>query len=392
MKHFNKKIDPILHLAFLNLTGKKEPRIIPGPIMWNEIIPFFNDMNIRIGYSDKNIYDKLINPSSSADTILKRVRGHYFDHNNNLLTTEKAYNVLVDYGNDVIIKPSDNDNGRGIAKLFYNNTHFTLEDKKITMSDLEEIYGFNYVIQKVIEQHAIMAAPHPSSVNTLRMVTFRWKNEIKYLFAFARFGVDHDVKDNAATGGVSVGVKDNGKFMNFAIDKNRKIHTHHPTTQFDFSKLDPIPNYDRFKQYIIDLHRDILHHDYVSWDIAVGLEGQPIFIETNYRGSSWLNQLALQRPIFGDLTEEVLQHVRSGLDNYRFKRNVKSIVPSLKSDNRKMKSEIKSLNKENKNLKASLSILEQRLKKAEKEINNLENSTSWRVTKPLRGLGQLFKK
>lgn len=264
LKYFNKRIDPILHIAFMNLTGKKEPRIIPGPIMWKEIIPYFNDMNIRIGYSDKNIYDKLINPTSSVETVLKRVRGHYFDASNNLLDQSTASKLIIDYGMDLIIKPSDNDNGRGINKIYHKNGELFLKDKNISLPDLEKIYGFNFNIQKVIEQHPIMAAPHPASVNTLRMVTFRWKGEIRYLFCFARFGVNNDIKDNAATGGIGVGVKDNGEFMNFGIDKKRRIYHKHPTTDFDFSKLKPIPNYDYFKKYVIELHKNILHHDYVS--------------------------------------------------------------------------------------------------------------------------------
>src|SRR5690625_2751473 len=86
-KYYSKKIDPIFHLAFYNHTGLKDPRLVPSREMWNEIIPFFNDMNIRIGYSDKNTYDTLINPPThnSVENIIKRVRGNYYDkYNNNI--------------------------------------------------------------------------------------------------------------------------------------------------------------------------------------------------------------------------------------------------------------------------------------------------------------------
>src|SRR5690625_2446274 len=33
-KHYKKEIDPLLNLAFMNLTGNKDPRIIPGKEMW----------------------------------------------------------------------------------------------------------------------------------------------------------------------------------------------------------------------------------------------------------------------------------------------------------------------------------------------------------------------
>ena len=33
MRHYNKKIDPYLHIAFMNLTGTQDKRLIPQTIM-----------------------------------------------------------------------------------------------------------------------------------------------------------------------------------------------------------------------------------------------------------------------------------------------------------------------------------------------------------------------
>lgn len=389
--HYNKKIDPVLHIAFKNLTGQIEPRIIPSKQMWNEIIPFFNDMNIRIGYSDKNIYDKLIAPSSTAETVIKRVRGHYFDSNNNCLNTEDAYKQLISNKENLIIKPSDTDNGKGIAMLKYNSESIQLDSESITMGDLEKLYGFNFIIQKVIKQHSVMAAPHPASVNTLRMVTFRWKNEIRYLLSFARFGANEDVRDNAGTGGLCLGVNDSGEFLDFAIDENAIMYNHHPTTGYNFSDYAQIPNFEDFKKFVINLHKDVLHHDFVSWDIAVGTDGQPIFIEANFRGATWIYQLASQKPLFGELTEEVLHYVNSELEKNRFSRNVSSNVPLLREQNRKLKRENKKVLKEKSKISASLITKKSELDKTKKEYDKVIYSRSWKITLPLRKLGRIYK-
>ncbi|MFP3339018.1 hypothetical protein R0J91_13635, partial [Micrococcus sp. SIMBA_131] len=110
-------------------------------IMWNELIPFFNDMNIRIGYSDKNIYDRMIYTPNAPRTILKRVRGHYFNTNNEDLNTNQALQVMLDYKNDLIIKPSDTDNGKGIKKIHYENNQLYLDEEIIEMKRLGELYG-----------------------------------------------------------------------------------------------------------------------------------------------------------------------------------------------------------------------------------------------------------
>lgn len=418
--YYGKNIDPTFHLAFMNHTGKKEVRLIPSTEMWNEIIPFFNDMNIRVGYSDKNIYDTLIYPENSAETVLKRVRGHYFDSNNNNIDNINAYKLLVEIKEDLIIKPSDSDNGTGIAKLNHLQGEIYLDGRNVTIWELEEFYGFNFTVQKVIEQHHVMATPHPSSVNTLRMVTFRWDKKIHHLLTYARFGGNNNVKDHAISGGVSVGVTDSGQLMDFAIDTHCNIHTHHPTTNYDFSNKAQVPNYPDFVNYVKSLHKRILHHDYVSWDIAVGMNGQPIFIEANFRGTSWRYQLVSQKPIFGALTDEVLKYLSNELEINKFSRNIKSTLPLLKEQNKQLIEKSKVLKKEKKHIEkeynrlkkvnkellvqkkkvmSSNSHLRHKLNSQQKKVNTLQkeysnilNSNSWKITLPMRKIGQINKR
>ncbi|SFM27093.1 Sugar-transfer associated ATP-grasp [Gracilibacillus orientalis] len=403
--HYNEEIDPVLNLAFKNLTGNENSRVVPGPVMWKELIPYFNDMDIRAGYSDKNIYDSLIKTERAVKIILKRVRGTYFNSNNESLTKDQALNELLSKKQDYIIKPSRTDNGKGIAKLNYENEMITLKDKKVSMEELEDLYGLDFVVQDVIKQHPVMGDPHPSSVNTLRMVTLRWKNEVRYLLSFARFGANNAVRDNAGTGGVCVGITDDGKFMDYAVDEHTNVYTHHPTTNYAFAEHAQIPNFDKFKEYVIGLHKQILHHDFISWDIAVGEDGLPVFIELNFRGATWLYQLASQRSLFGDLTEEIIEQVR---DEKLDKQSKASTTPEitklkrdhkkLKADNKKKQEEILQLKEENRNLTINNSKIETKListenelKKHKKELNKLLNSTSWKLSKPVRLFGKIKK-
>lgn len=234
--HYNKNIDPILHIALYNLTGKKDVRIAPGSEMWNDFIPYFNDRNMITGYKDKNIYDKLFETKNAPRIYLKRVRGHYYNTTNEELDFKNAENVLINRGPiNYIVKPSTTNNGVGIELLEFKENKLWLNDKVIGLRDLEELYGYNFMVQEVVKQHPIMKAPHPSSVNTLRMVTLRWNNKIEYLLTFARFGADNSVKDNAGAGGVVVGVKDNGEFLDFGIDEDTNFYKKHPTTGYAFS-------------------------------------------------------------------------------------------------------------------------------------------------------------
>ncbi|MCE7791765.1 hypothetical protein K8O68_04885 [Salipaludibacillus sp. CUR1] len=313
--HYDKTIDPALPTAFMNLTGRKDKRLIPGKVMRTEILPVFNDYDMSVFYKDKNLYDIIVDPPRSPETLVKNINGNYFDADHNSINIETARKKIVTSETDLIIKPSRSNNGNGVAKLTVKDKTIYLDGELITFNELVDLYMENFLIQEAIQQHSILAAPHPASVNTLRMVTFRWKNEIRYLLAFARFGSDNDIRDNAGASdgadGIRVGIDESGKFFKTAISKHGQLYTHHPTTGFCFADLEPIPNFDEYKQFVKDCHKNILPHNIISWDIAMGADGKPVFLEPNFAGTAPFYQLAAQKPFFGDLTDEVLHYVRT---------------------------------------------------------------------------------
>lgn len=382
-RHYHKNIDPMIHIAFMNYTGEKNLRIVDPKTSWNEIIPFFNDQQMNSVYQDKNLYDKLIPSDRAVETVLKRAYGLYFDQHDNWLDTSDALKEILSFKEDFIVKPSNTNNGKDINKLYYHDGLLFLDDEKLTLEALEALYGANFSVQKVVQQHAVMSDPHPDSVNTLRMVTLRWKDEIRYLLTFAKFGASGKVLDNTSAGGVSIGVKDNGEFMETALDRSFKIHTEHPTTGLPFKDIGPIPNFDQFKQYVIDLHKNILHHDFVSWDIAVGDDGLPVFLEANFKGGTWFYQLLSEKSLFGDLTEEILEHV------YR-ERNDKN-SPRHKSFS-KLQPTVNKLNKRLKKVRNEKQQLQKERDQFEKKYNDMLKSSSWRMTAPVRKISSLFKK
>ncbi|WP_027965259.1 sugar-transfer associated ATP-grasp domain-containing protein [Halalkalibacillus halophilus] len=317
--NYDKKIDTRLHVAFHNMHGIKDVKIIPGDIMRKQLLEYFNLSREKNMYKDKNTYDKLISTDKVPATILKRVRNNYFDANNNYLSQEEAYEYLKQLKEDCIIKPSNTNNGISIEKLAVSEDKLEIKGKEISMKKIENIFGSNFIIQEIIKQHPEMKRPHAPSINTLRMVTMRWQGEIRYMLTFARFGANNSVNDNAGTGGVCVGVDDNGYLMDSAIDEHANVHTHHPTTGFNFSDDLRVPNFEACKEFVKELHKDILHHDYISWDIAISEQAEPIFIEANFSGATWIYQLASQRGCFGEITEDVLSHVRE-----EFRKNIKT--------------------------------------------------------------------
>src|SRR5699024_3773618 len=158
-EYYNKSIIPINHLAFANLLGIKDVRVMPNYEMWNEVIPYFNDMPIRSGYSDKNLYDKLVDTKNRPEIIIKRVHGNYFNTDNKDIDREAAEKIIINMKEDLIIKPSNTDNGRGIGKIYHRQGKIYYDDKNVSILDLEKALGHNFIVQTVIEQHPLMAEP-----------------------------------------------------------------------------------------------------------------------------------------------------------------------------------------------------------------------------------------
>lgn len=305
-KHGDKSIDPTTHLAYYNLTGIIEPRIIPQLEFNQDIWLMLNNQQFFQFYEDKNVYDFLIDAEHAPDTLLKRVNGQYFDGKNNTISRGEAFRLLTRLREDLIIKGSLENDGKSVEKIHYRGHALYFKNKKVDLIFIEKRWGDDFIVQRVIKQHAMMAAPHKHSVNTFRMVTLRWNNEIQYLMTYARFGANEEVKDNGGEGGIVISVSPKGEINNWGMADEGTVYYTHPTTGFNFNDFEPVPNFDKYIAYVKDLHNRVLHHDYVSWDIAMGVNGEPIFIEMNFKGPIWKYQLVAEQPIFGEFTESIL--------------------------------------------------------------------------------------
>lgn len=311
IKHYGSSINPLWHVAFMNYTGKEDHRYIPHYLWFSDFIPSFNNLSFRLAYLDKNLSDIFLNIKiKTPEIIIKKMHNKYYDTDNNMITRADALNEIKKHNEELIIKSSQTDNGFGIRKLEIINNELFLSGAKSSFEKIESIYGIDFVVQSKLKQHLIMAGPHPESANTIRIVTFRWMNEIVILLAFARFGTGGKITDNGATGGILCGIDDEGRLNAKGIDENVIIYTKHPTTDYSFSKREKIPSFEIICSHAKNMHKQIFHFDIVSWDFVIGEEGEPIFLEVNFLGESWMYQIAAEKPLFGSLTEDVLHVLR----------------------------------------------------------------------------------
>lgn len=310
LKHYGKAGDPLWFTAIANVTGVEDVRFVPNDLWFHEILPYFNKMAMRAGYLDKNLSGLLLDNADTPITTVRRIHDNYYDAAYRLISREAALAAILAGGERQVIKPSLTDNGVGITPISISDGLIRTGDSVVGLEGLERSHGGDFIVQSWIRQHPVLAGPHPGSVNTIRMVTFRFDGEIRVLLAFVRFGSGGKLTDNASTGGVCCGVDESGMLADKVVDKEGRVNRYHPTSGYDFANRVRLPDYDRICRRAIELHGRIWHFDLVSWDIALGESGEPLFVEFNVRGTSFTYQFACGRPLFGDLTEAVLERIR----------------------------------------------------------------------------------
>lgn len=128
-------------------------------------------------FSDKNILPYIAKAAGieMPKTVISCVFGQYRDCNDQIITAEAAKDI-VQNSNFLFAKPSiESCSGEGCMTLDFVNGK-----EKQTSKSAEEIFvslGTSFVIQERIQCHDSIAKIYSGSVNTFRIMTYRWKDK-----------------------------------------------------------------------------------------------------------------------------------------------------------------------------------------------------------------------
>lgn len=181
----------------------------------------------------------------------------------------------------IFLKPIRGTQGKGAFKIF----PFKLIDEKEFNSLFSLIIGNHYIFQQVVSQHPTMSQLNPTSLNTMRIDTFRASGEpAEILSAFLRIGGENNNVDNVSSGGFFIGIDlDSGCLKDKAMNRFHgsdilKSFENNPSNGIPFSSFQ-IPYFDEVKQTILRA-ADWIPSAFLGWDVAVGVDG-PVLIEAN---------------------------------------------------------------------------------------------------------------
>lgn len=181
-------------------------------------------------------------------------------------------------------KPMDGECGTGVFKLGVDTSTIKINDNTTDIATLiKMLEGPDFLVQRCITQHHLQAKLHPTSINSIRMVTVRSlkDNKIYVLPSILRIGTNDSIVDNTSQGGVAVGFNlETGQLNEYGLQKPQfglRLDTH-PNSGIKFSEY-TIPfikeavEQAKYFHSFLDLHS-------IGWDIAIGESG-PMFIEGN---------------------------------------------------------------------------------------------------------------
>lgn len=296
-----RKITLYSHQYFYSRTGVYSKEYVPKSLYESELVPRANKLTYRDAYADKNMIDVLLPNVKHPHTILKRING-YFYFENKPISKQEAIGLCQNISH-AIVKPVLGHSGKGIQALEVVNGVTNINGW--TVEQLFEQYGNNFQIQERLKQHEKMNLLNDTSVNTIRIVTYRSDMEILVIYSVVRIGKKGSVVDNQCAGGISTVIGEDGKlggtaFGGFTADGVGKTDSGVVLDGFE------IPSYHQAIETVKRLHYQLPFFNLIGWDVAIDEEGDPVVIEWN--ACPGLSQSAFG-PGFGKYTERILREL-----------------------------------------------------------------------------------
>lgn len=298
------------HEYFYSRTGIFSKEYIPTDLYNVELLTRANRIGYSSVYGDKNLTEVFLRDVRQPHTFLKRMNGYYY-FEGEAISEEEALRRCENL-KDVVIKPSLSTQGKGIQILTITNGQTNHDGMSLQL--LFKQYGKNFQIQERFKQHELMNALNPTSVNTIRIVTYRSGNEVLLIYAVVRIGKMGSVIDNQCAGGISTIINEEGRLGKFGFGgygEDNILKTETGIILEDYQ----IPSFQKIVSTVKRLHLQLPFFDIIGWDMAVAEDGEPTLIEWNTKVG--LSQSAFG-PGFGKYTERIIRELWKKKPYYYF--------------------------------------------------------------------------
>lgn len=176
---------------------------------------------------------------------------------------------------DCIAKPIDGTRGDGIFKV-------SASEVNDWTSLWNECKSKNVLLEECIQECDELASFHPSSLNTIRVVTISNKGKCAVFGALFRMGAHGSIIDNTHAGGIYAPINiETGTIDIAAIDSHNNHYDSHPDTQKPIKGY-RIPHWEEIVNTCKEATQTIPNIRFAGWDVCVNRAGHVEIIEGNH--------------------------------------------------------------------------------------------------------------
>jgi len=316
-KKYGFKISSVYKDVFEMINGIRSEKYIPPELYLFYIVPFLNNTEMTSAYVDKNAYSFLFPQERQPYTVVKKSNGLFFDARDVSLNFQESIEVLANCKECCIAKPTlppdthGTSGTSGCASDFKVFIPSKLNKNEIT--DFLNDYNRNFIVQVFVNQHTVLKQFNPTSLNTVRIHTYRRPNKELVCFgSILRFGKLGSYFDSARQGGGYCRIFDDGK-VDDVIRSGKTIQT--SSLKERYGIVARIPNFGKVKELVLRCHQRLTFLDLCGWDVAISEDGEPVLIEcNNYPDCEFVQRV--HGPMFGEYTDELMEQIQGSKTCY----------------------------------------------------------------------------
>ena len=294
-------IDLLYHRCYKGRSGKFYPEYIPDDIYFSKIEPYYTDRLFSKYLDNKCHYYSFFSNIKLPKLIAMRYGKYWTDSSHKTLTENELLKLVESNPKSVIKRAAMSEGGHGV-------TFLEGEDRVQAFKDFIAENETDIVLQETVKQHPAYSDLHPSSVNTLRLMSLLSQDGVWVFASAIRIGVGDSRVDNLNSGGVFCGISPDGQLSEIGVLDDGNVIKSHPDLGYRFNDT-VLPGVDKAIELVKKAHGIMAHNRIISWDIAIDEEGEAVLIEANLALGTIHSFQVCSGPIFGDRTRKILDEV-----------------------------------------------------------------------------------
>lgn len=296
--------------VYTSINNIEDPAYITEIDYYTRVEPTLNNRTFSEAYCDKNFYHRIIDKNLLPSVYLRNIEKVFYDENYKIVNRSTDLNAFFppDVNSIVVKKAVDSGGGRGV-ELFTRQGKRWVDNSgiELTYNNLNINLNKNFLIQEYIDQHDYFRQFNGSSVNTVRILTYRSvkTQQIIILQAVLRIGKPGSFVDNQASGGISCGIDEIGNLNNFAVNKlGEKFMS---INSISFKEFEPVIMFQEIQNIAKSIAPKFNYQRLLGFDFCVDKENKVRLIEVNNRNNEINFYQMNNGPLFKEYTNEIIE-------------------------------------------------------------------------------------